>query len=140
MHLRKMFWAENGWPMVSPERFANVSQTPITRDELVGEYEQVIHGYVRVPGYSDTQTNPNINFALPNNPMLHANGTIFGDPNNTWFFDAATSRLEMRWVGGLFVDKLFVSRERDWENKVVSTIVMSGYNGGGLGLWFKKVK
>ncbi|MBK7098174.1 MAG: arabinan endo-1,5-alpha-L-arabinosidase [Sphingobacteriales bacterium] len=140
MHVRKMFWAENGWPMVSPERYANVPQTPVTRDELVGEYEQVIHGYVRVPGYADTQTNPNINFALPNNPLLNANGTIFGDPNNTWVYDPATSRLEMRWVGGLFVDRLQVARERDWEKKKETTIIMTGYNGGGLGLWFKKVK
>lgn len=139
MHLRKMFWAENGWPMVSPERYANVAQAAITAPELAGEYEQVIHGYVRVPGYANEQTNPNINMALPNNPQLFANGTIFGDPNNTWVFNPQKSTLEMRWAGGLFVDKMHVSRERDWENKKESTIVMTGYNGGGLAIWFKKI-
>jgi len=140
MHVRKMFWSDNGWPMVSPERYANVPQTPITRNELIGQYEQIVQGYVRVPGYANEQTNPNINYALPNNPQLHANGTIFGDPNNTWVFDAQKSTLEMRWAGGLFVDKLHVSRERDWERKKESTIVMTGYNGGGLSIWFKKVE
>ncbi len=139
MHARKMFWSDNGWPMVSSQRYANVAQTPIKREDLIGEYEQIIHGYVRVPGYADEQTNPNINYAVENNPMLHADGTIFGDPNNTWVFDEAKSTLEMRWAGGLFIDKLHVSRERDWEKKKTSTIVMTGYNGGGLGLWFKKV-
>lgn len=139
MHVRKMFWLDNGWPMVSPERYANVAQTPITVADLAGEYEQVIHGYVKIPGYGNEQTDPNINFAVQNNPMLHADGTIFGDVANTWVFDPAKSTLEMRWAGGLFVDKLHVSRERDWENKKQSTIVMTGYNGGGLAIWFKKV-
>src|SRR5690606_24877489 len=116
----------NGWPMVSPQRYANVAQTPIKREDLIGEYEQIIHGYVRVPGYAEEQTNPNINYAVEINPMLHADGTIFGDPNNTWVFDEAKSTLEMRWGGGQFIDKLHVSRERDWENKKTSTIVMTG--------------
>lgn len=139
MHVRKMFWMENGWPMVSPERYANVAQTPIVRTDLIGEYEQVIHGYVKVPGYGNEQTNPNINYAVENNPMLHADGTLFGDAANTWVFDSEKSTLEMRWAGGLYIDKLHVSRERDWENKKTSTIVMTGYNGGGLAIWFKKV-
>ncbi|RKD16159.1 hypothetical protein BCY91_04560 [Pelobium manganitolerans] len=139
MHVRKMFWSDNGWPMVSPERYANVEQTPITRADIIGEYEQVIHGYNTVPGYATEQANPDINVAVANNPMLHADGTIFGDVNNTWVFDETKSTLEMRWAGGLFVDKVHVSRERDWERKKTSTIVMTGYNGGGLALWFKKV-
>src|SRR5690606_40807777 len=68
MHVRKMFWADNGWPMVSPQRYANVEQTPITKEEIIGEYEQVIHGYVRVPGYAEEQTDPHINKAVDANP------------------------------------------------------------------------
>ena len=140
MHLRKMFWSDNGWPMVSPERYAAVAQDPITKEEIAGEYEQIIHGYVRVPGYADEQTNPTINYAVATNPMLEANGTIFGDAANTWAFDSKTNSLELRWAGGLFVDKFKVSRERDWEKGVKSTLVMTGYNGGGLGIWLKKIK
>lgn len=140
MHLRKMFWSDNGWPMVSPERYAAVAQDPITKEEIVGEYEQIIHGYVRVPGYAEAQTNPNINYAVSTNPKLEANGTIFGDAANTWVFDSKNNSLELRWAGGLFVDKFKVSRERDWEKGVKSTLVMTGYNGGGLGIWLKKIK
>lgn len=140
MHLRKMFWSDNGWPMVSPERYAAVAQDPIGKEELIGEYEQIIHGYVRVPGYAEEQTNPNINVAVDANPVLQANGTIFGDPANTWVFDPKTNSLELRWGGGAFIDKFKVSRERDWERKIKSTLVMTGYNGGGLGIWLKKVK
>lgn len=139
MHVRKMFWSDNGWPMVSPERYANVEQNPVTQAEIIGEYEQIIQGYVRVPGYANEQTDPNINFALEVNPLLGADGTILGDPNNTWAFDATTQSLELRWAGGLFVDNFKVSRERDWENNKTSTIVMTGYNGGGLSIWLKKV-
>ena len=139
MHVRKMFWADNGWPMVSPQRYANVEQTPITKEEIIGEYEQVIHGYVRVPGYAEEQTDPHINKAVEANPMLHADGTIFGDTNNTWRYVPETASLELRWAGGAFVDNFKVSRERDWEKGKESTIVMTGYNGGGLAIWLKKI-
>ncbi|WP_114782692.1 arabinan endo-1,5-alpha-L-arabinosidase [Botryobacter ruber] len=134
MHVRKIFWTPDGWPMVSPERYADVEQTPVATADLAGEYEQIVHGYVTVPGYANEQTNPNFNSAFTT--TLNANGTINNDPNNTWTYNAPW--LELRWGGGTFVDKLHVSRGRDWENKIQSTIVMTGFNGGGTAIWLKK--
>ncbi len=134
MHVRKIIWTPEGWPMVSPERYANVEQTPVTTAELAGEYEQIVLTQTVVPGYANEQTDPNFSTAF--NTTLAANGTINNDPNNTWVYNAPW--LELRWGGGAFIDKLHVSRERDWENKKASTIVMTGLNGGGLAIWLKK--
>jgi len=134
LHVRKMFWTADGWPMVSPERYANVANTAITPTEMAGDYEQIVQGYTTVPGYGNEQTNPNYNDAFVT--TLNANGRINGDANNTWTYNAPS--LELRWAGGLFVDKFIVSRERDWENKIKSTIVATGLNGGGLSIWLKK--
>jgi arabinan endo-1,5-alpha-L-arabinosidase len=134
MHVRKIFWTPEGWPMVSPERYANVPDTEVTRSEIAGEYEQIVQGYNTVPGYGIEQTNPDYNAAF--NTTLTADGKINGDANNTWSYTAPW--LELRWAGGLFVDKFHVSRERDWENKIKSVVVGTGLNGGGLSIWLKK--
>ncbi|WP_207427951.1 arabinan endo-1,5-alpha-L-arabinosidase [Pedobacter sp. SYSU D00535] len=136
MHVRKMFWTPEGWPIVSPERYANVPNTPITANEIAGKYEQIVQGYATVPGFDAEQTDPQYNVFFETN--LNPDGKINGDPNNTWAYNAPW--IELRWAGGLFVDKLHVSRERDWEKKKESTLVMTGLNGGGLSIWLKKVQ
>jgi arabinan endo-1,5-alpha-L-arabinosidase len=135
MHVRKMFWTPEGWPIVSPERYANVANTAITAAEIAGEYEQIVQGYATVPGFDVEQTDPQYNVAFKT--VLGADGKINGDANNTWAYTAPW--IELRWAGGLFIDKLHVSRERDWEKKKTSTLVMTGLNGGGLSIWLKKV-
>ena len=134
MHVRKMFWTPEGWPIVSPERYANVPDNAVTESEIAGDYEQIVQGYAVVPGFDQEQTDPQYNVAF--NTTLNADGKINGDPNNTWGYTAPW--LELRWAGGLFIDKLRVSRERDWEKKKTSTVVMTGLNGGGLSIWMKK--
>lgn len=135
MHVRKMFWTTEGWPVVSPERYANVPDTPVGESEIAGRYEQIVLGYTTVPGFSETQTDPQ--YSGSGITLLDVAGTINSDPNNHWVYNSPW--LELRWANGLFIDKLHVSRERDWEKKKESTIVMTGLNGGGLAIWFKKV-
>ncbi|MRX46695.1 arabinan endo-1,5-alpha-L-arabinosidase [Pedobacter puniceum] len=134
LHVRKIFWTPDGWPIVSPQRYANVPNTPVTAAEIAGDYEQIVQGYSVVPGYANEQLDPQYNNAFQT--TLGADGRINGDPNNRWTYTAPW--LELRWAGGLFIDKLHVSRERDWEKKKTSTIVMTGLNGGGTSIWMKK--
>lgn len=135
MHVRKMFWTPEGWPLVSPERYANVPEVAVTKEQIAGEYEQIVLGYNTVPGYELEQADPQYSAAFKT--TLSADGKINGDANNTWAYTAPW--LELRWGGGLFIDRLHVSRERDWEKKITSTIVMTGFNGPGTAIWFKKV-
>jgi arabinan endo-1,5-alpha-L-arabinosidase len=132
LHVREVFWTEDGWPIVSPERYAAIEQTPVTTDELAGQWEQIVFGYSVVPGFSAEQISPDFQNAV--DVTLDASGTINGDAVSTWTYSAPW--LELNWSNG-FVDKVIVKRGRDWENKK-ECIVFTGFNNKGTTLWGKK--
>lgn len=134
LHVRKVFWTEGGWPIVSPERYAAVEQTAIAATDLAGSYEQIVLGYTVVPGYGDEQTSPDFQTSVA--LALDAAGTINGDTNNHWSYSAPW--VTLMWGNG-YTDKLHVERGRDWENKVESTILLSGLNNAGTAVWGKKI-
>jgi hypothetical protein len=41
LHVRRLEWSTDGWPLVSPERFANVPDLEIEAALLVGNWEQI---------------------------------------------------------------------------------------------------
>jgi arabinan endo-1,5-alpha-L-arabinosidase len=133
MHVRRIFWTADGWPIVSPERYSNVTQSAIAQADVAGAYEQIVLGYKIVPGYSNEQTSPDFQVAV--SLTLGADGKINGDANSTWTY--ASPVLQFKWSNG-FTDNVIVSRERDWENKITSTIVFTGLNNAGTAIWGKK--
>lgn len=132
-HIRKIFWTEDGWPVVSPERYAAIEQTPVKEDELTGEWEQIVLGYEVVPGYAEEQTSPGFQTSV--SLTLDAEGTINGDPGNTWTYEAPW--LELNW-NDQWIDKVRVHRGRDWENKIDNCLLFSGLNNAGTAIWGKK--
>lgn len=134
MHVREIHWTEEGWPVVSPERYAGIEQTPIAQEELVGNWEQIVMGYRVVPGYAEEQTNPDFQTSVP--LSLRAHGAINGDANNQWTYQAPW--LTLRWGNG-FTDKVYVERGRDWENKIEKTLLFTGLNNEGVAIWGKKI-
>lgn len=135
LHIRKIFWTEDGWPVVSPERYAGIEQTPVETGELVGNWEQIVLGYNVVPGYAEEQISPNFQTSV--DLTLDESGSINGDENNSWTFDAPW--LELNW-NGTWIDKVYVERGRDWENKVDTTLIFTGLNNEGTAIWGKKVE
>ncbi len=134
MHVRKIFWTEDGWPVVSPERYAELDQTQVEESELIGDWEQIVLGYNVVPGYAEEQIFPNFQNAV--DMTIDVEGTINGDANNTWTYDVPW--LELSWSNGEFIDKVHVERGRDWENEITSTLIFSGLNNEGIAVWGKK--
>ncbi|NBA77409.1 family 43 glycosylhydrolase [Emticicia sp. ODNR4P] len=132
LHVRKIFWTKDGWPVVSPERYAGEFTTAITKENLVGNWEQVILEYRVVPGYDKEQNSPD--FQVTTTISLDANGGINGSTANTWSYSAPW--LTMKWING-FTDEVLVERGRDWENKK-ETILFSGLNNKGTAIWGKK--
>ena len=126
------YLVNNGWPVVSPERYAGEFTTAITKENLVGNWEQVILGYRVVPGYDKEQNSPD--FQVATTISLDANGGINGSTANTWSYSAPW--LTMKWSNG-FTDEVLVERGRDWENKK-ETILFSGLNNKGTAIWGKK--
>ena len=133
LHVRKIFWMQNGWPVVSPERYAWEDNTTLPRDSVVGHWEQINLGYRVVPGFANEQLYPD--FQLSTHLNLDAGGTINGTAADTWTYTAPW--LQLNWSGGTTVQKLFVQKGRDWENKK-STIIFTGMDAAGVASWGKK--
>jgi len=132
LHVRKIFWMDNGWPVVSPERYAWEDNSLVSKDSLAGNWEQIVLGYTVVPGYADQQTSPNLQVATT--ISIEAAGTVNNNAANTWVYTAPW--LTITWGTGS-VNKLFVQKGRDWENKN-STIIFTGLNETGTAIWGKR--
>ncbi len=135
MHVRQIFWTEDGWPIVSPQRYAGLEQSPIPVEELAGNWEQIVLGYRVVPGYDREQISPDFQESMP--LKINADGTLNSNSADKWTYNAPW--LELKWSNG-FTDKVHVSRGRDWENKVEKTLVFTGLNNEGTAVWGKKKK
>jgi len=120
-HVRKILWTSDGWPVISPERYANVPQLPITDNDLIGTWEHILLNYV--VGVQQTST-----------PLtLLQNYTATGALTGTWSYNSNSKTLT---IGS---QKLKVQRELDWEaSPRRPTIVYAGLNGSGRSLWGKK--
>lgn len=131
LHVRRMFWMDSGWPVVSPERYAAVEQSPVSEEELVGAWERIVFGYQVVPGYANEQVSPNFQFAVP--MTLDEGGTIDAKSDQHWRYDAPVLTLEI----GDAAYTAIVERGRDWENKT-ECILFTGLNQEGVAIWGKK--
>ncbi|MEO5681091.1 MAG: arabinan endo-1,5-alpha-L-arabinosidase [Chitinophagaceae bacterium] len=132
LHVRKLFWTADGWPVASPERYAGEKDSLIAKADIIGDWEQIVLGYNIVPGYAAEQTNPNFQNAVT--LTIAENGTLNGNAANTWTYTAPW--LQLNWANG-FIDKVYVQKGRDWENKK-SSFIFSGLNNAGTAVWGKK--
>lgn len=110
--VRRIIWTENGWPVVLPERYGAVPQAPITEEELVGEWENILLSY----DYQQMNTSTTV--------ILKDDHRLQGVPFNgqKWSFDAAKNILTIGTT------KLYLAREVDWEaSPRKATIVYGGY-------------
>ena len=135
LHIRQIHWSNDGWPMVSPERYAAETETAVDESELIGNWERIVFNYNVVPGFSDTQITPDFQDAVM--IKLDAEGTINVEESNTWKYSYPW--LTLSWSNGATVEKLFVERGRDWENNEPETILFSGFNQANISIWGKKV-
>lgn len=132
LHIRKLFWTADGWPVASPERYAWEDNSMVAKDSIIGNWEQIILGYRIVPGYGTEQSSPDMQTAIA--LTIAADGTLNGDAGSKWTY--AAPWLQFNWSNG-FTDKVFVQKGRDWENKK-SSFIFSGLNNTGTAIWGKK--
>lgn len=131
LHVRKIFWTQNGWPVVSPERYAWEDNATVAADSIIGQWEAIKLNYTVVPGYSAEQVNPD--FQLSENITIDAGGTINTNAG-TWTYTAPWLQLNWNTSG---VEKVFVQKGRDWVKKK-STYVFAGLNEAGTAVWGRK--
>ena len=104
---------------------------PVPQDSLVGQWERIKLDYSVVPGFGDEQLYPDLQIATEFS--INAVGTI-NNNDGTWTYVAPW--LQLNWSTGT-VEKLFVQKGRDWENKK-SSFVFTGLNETGIAIWGKK--
>ncbi|KAI9452837.1 putative endo-arabinase [Russula earlei] len=132
LHVRKIFWTNDGWPVVSPERYAWEDNSLVPKDSLAGNWEQVVLNYRVVPGYANEQVSPDLQVAT--SITLSANGSFNNEAGSTWTYNAPWLTIQ-RSSGE--TDQVFVQKGRDWENKK-STLIFTGLNNTGTAIWGKK--
>lgn len=131
LHVRKIFWTQNGWPVVSPERYAWEDNAAVSKDSIIGEWERIKFEYNVVPGYENEQLSPDFQVAV--NLTLDAAGTINGNAGS-WSY--AAPWLQLAWNNGS-IEKVLVQKGRDWEKKK-NSFVFTGLNEVGTAIWGKK--
>lgn len=124
MHLRKLTWTSDGWPVASPERYGGIEQQDITADSITGKWEQM--------------TLQSFNSGNRKNQSrlitYSSDGTIEGE-SATWQLDGKTLTV----ARDNKTLKLHLSQGYDWENDQ-HTIIYTGLNNEGHTVWGKKVQ
>lgn len=133
LHVRKLFWTTDGWPVASPERYAWEKDSLISQADITGAWERIVLNYTVVPGYSLEQLSPD--FQLSTDLTIDAAGTLNGNSADTWIY--AAPWLQLNWSNGT-TEKVYVQKGRDWENKKANSMIFSGLNNVGTAVWGKK--
>lgn len=123
--VRRILWTADGWPVVMPECYGAVPQSPVTEADITGTWENIVLEY----SYRNQCAAKDI--------TLGTDHKVTGAPFNgmTWSFDAASGMLT---IGSL---KLMLCRETDWEaTPRRATIVYGGYSADGKRTYWGKKK
>lgn len=121
LHVRRMEWTPDGWPLVSPERYANLPPQEISRDMLSGEWEHVSLAEVATKN-SSTRI------------AFNENGSL--EPGGTWNYSDSLLTIHF---GEMPQFECRVFREWDWENEI-PTLVYTGMNKLGECIWGKMIQ
>ncbi len=137
LHLRQMFFTPDGWPVVSPERYAGVGRRVFSQRDLEGEWEVI------------RLTEPSDEIRETADAILHSRGNLLDTGwNNSrnltlarggdWKFDRSTQLLSLSIDGDIVTD-LVVHAGHDWE-RGYDTILFTGLDKDGRSVWGKRVK
>jgi arabinan endo-1,5-alpha-L-arabinosidase len=126
LHVRRVLWASNGWPMFMPQRYAGEFTQKIISAKVAGNYAHIEHTTT-----SDTQATSSA-VALEDG----GNVSIPGNANaGTWSL-SGTNDMTLVLSGVTFECQVFSAW--DWELET-SAIVYTGMSATGTCVWGKKV-
>lgn len=131
-HIRRLFFRSDGWPMVSPERYAGEEERPLCESEIYGEYEFITikDNYVEKDLGGTGQSNILLEEEVNKSVKLSL------DKNNVKNYKDNSFTL-VSFGEEIPEIKIFVGH--DWENKK-TTLLFTGINKDGFSVWGKKIK
>lgn len=120
LHLRKMIWTKDGWPSLSPQRYAAVPGHEIKKEDITGSWEIIV---LKEIGEKNTAKILS----------LKADNTLTGYYRGAWVFNNAKLTLNLTGGEELIVEVMW---GWDWENSQLS-LLFTGLNSEGIGVWGK---
>lgn len=131
LQVRKILWSEDGWPIVSPERYAGEKEQKLSKDCIPGTWESII--FVK---YDNSQ--------LASEPIKFLVDGKIGDGTgqSNWQF-SSDNRLTLYLYdsdGEKFITYgCKVLPAWDWENRR-KTLVFTGIAKNGVAIWGKRTE
>lgn len=131
LHARKLLWTNDGWPVVSPERYTGETENTLASTAIAGTWESIVLDR----GTTKKITSSSVKL-LPDGKI----GT--SDSKNYWTFTAPNT-LKLYWyasgqtAGDYWIDTVKVIEGWDFENNK-KTYVYTGLNQSGTAVWGKK--
>lgn len=137
LHIRQIFFTSEGWPVVSPERFAGVKERHFKEKNLEGNWE-----VIRVK-------EPRVERNLEASQILLGEGYLnkgewnvsqhlnIRKESGLFVFDEETQLLSLN-LEGEWINDLIVHAGHDWERET-ETILFTGLDAHGHSVWGKLV-
>ena len=129
LHVREIIWTEDGWPVVSPERYAGKLEKPVELEpgNIVGDWEKI-----SLNRFDDGMASSTTISLLENGKIDHKESMDF------WELKGNT--LTLNWYdteNEYTTETLTVLPQWDWENWR-PTLVVTGLSQDGTAVWGKK--
>lgn len=134
-HIRPLFFNSEGWPVVSPERYAGEKNKKFAATDLIGKWE-----IIEIKDNEVKERKINAAGQVDDSRLLDAEvnksvEVMLNDDNITKFNNNEFTLL----YNGETIDNVVVFYGHDWERQT-STILFSGITSKGFSVWGKKVE
>ena len=132
LHVRRILWSDDGWPVVSPERYTGEQEQKLNKEQIAGQWETII---------LDKDNNQQLSSSKI---TLKSNGKIDdGTGKSKWEFRAENTVIMKIYdpekkTGSKYIEQTVkVLPSWDWENWK-TTLVFTGIDSSGVCVWGKK--
>lgn len=146
MHLRSMFITEDGWPVVSPERYAGTPERHFETGDMAGVWEimrlrdpksnrKLMAGQVL---WGEGKLRPE-EVAVSRVCALYPDGYLtHADTTGEWQLDEDRQHVTLR-IGDEQLTGLILHHGHDWERQI-DTMLLTGLDSNGNTVWAKRIK
>lgn len=137
LHLRQVFFTPDGWPVVSPERYAGDKPRRFKAADLAGEWE-----VIRLHESRNERKNLSTRIVLHKNKKwtgeLPRVGGLPPATNGKWSLSTDKQTLNLL-PDGEEITNLIIFAGHDWENRK-ATILFTGLDAQGRAVWGKRIR
>ena len=143
LHVRELLFTPDGWPVVSPQRYAGDDAREVSAKDIAGEWElirirestyerQLEAGQILWGEGSLKEEEWNESFLL----NLNTEGST--SDNGSWSFIKKNQTMSLT-IGEETFRNLYIFAGHDWENQT-RTILLTGLDDEGRSVWGKRIK